>query len=170
MKNLTTCLLYYFVRNCLWYFYLSNISNSHLSVLEAFQVPPPLFGAENFEVPPPPQITIPPPPSPLVIYERSLSILVKRQHAFAERQNFENEISLLPGCQRNGLRLLALNLSCCENWDWAEKAKSCQIVGRYQYDGILNQILWTNKVGKPSYLNFMMEIFVCRTTQVDNQT
>ena len=57
---------YYFVKKSLWYFYLLNISSSHLSVLEAFQVPPSsvykIFRS-------PPQIT---PPPPLVIYQRSL--------------------------------------------------------------------------------------------------
>ena len=45
---------YYFVKNCLWYFYTSNISSSHLSVLEAFQVPPPsLLVQKIFRSPPP---------------------------------------------------------------------------------------------------------------------
>ena len=51
----------YFVKKLpLIYFYLSNISSSHLGVLEAFQVPP-LFGVENFQASPP-QIIHPPPP------------------------------------------------------------------------------------------------------------
>ena len=59
-------LLYYFVKKCLGYFYSSNISSSHLSVLKAFQVPP--FRCRKFSGPP--QIMHPSPP--LVIYERSL--------------------------------------------------------------------------------------------------
>ena len=57
---------YYFVKNCLWYFYSSNISSSHLSILEAFKVPP--FQCKNFQVPPPSNHPSP----PLVIYECSL--------------------------------------------------------------------------------------------------
>ena len=65
--------IYKSMKNCLWYFYSSNISSSHLSVLEAFQVPP--FQCKKFSGSP----SNHPPTPPLVIYERSLMLVKTAQ-------------------------------------------------------------------------------------------
>ena len=58
--------IYKSMKNCLWYFYSSNISSSHLSVLEAFSK----FSGSPSNHPSPP---------PLVIYERSLMLVKTAQ-------------------------------------------------------------------------------------------